>query len=246
MKNDLKYLEEFKKVLENYHISDNEKAALNSVELVLMASPSAVGRNTVISKLIKTGNYHFIVSDTTRLPRTNNGVKEVNGSEYWFISEEEFLNGLKENRYLEAALIHDQQVSGISMKEIDRASREHKVAITDIEVQGVETILSVKPDAHAIFLLPPSFEEWMKRLSGRGLMSDIEKRRRLNSAIREYDYAVNSNYYTFLIAENVEITVENINKIVNGNSLSKNAQAEGKKLAKELLEQTKKALAKSN
>lgn len=246
MKNELKFLDDFKALLQNYEVPEAAKDLLRKVNLVLLASPSGVGRNTIIDRLMKTGDYHFIVSDTTRYPRVNNGVEEIDGGAYWFISETQFLDGLKNGKYLEASVIHDQQVSGISLKELDRAVSEHKAAITDIEVQGVNAIISVKPDTHAIFLLPPSFEEWMRRLTGRGSMSDVEKARRLNSAIDEYQYAIdNSTSLVFLVSDSLDGAVRGINKIIQGSDLDESIQISAKKLAGELLEKTKRELQKT-
>jgi guanylate kinase len=188
MKNELRHLEEFQEILTNYKISENLRNELQQSKLVLLTAPTGIGRNTLIRELIKSGQYHFMVSDTTRHPRHNDGVLETNGKEYWFKTEDEFLEGLKEGRYIEAAIIHKQQVSGINVSEIIKANTESQIAITDAEIKGAETLFKVKPDTIAIFVLPPTFEEWMKRLKNRGEMSQAEFKRRLASAIAEFDF----------------------------------------------------------
>lgn len=240
MKNDLKLLDQFEQILSSYKVSDQASSLLKSVKIVLLTSPTAVGRNTIIKGLAKTGRYYFIVSDTTRQPRSNDGVMEQNGVEYWFLSEEQFLDGLKNGQYLEAEIIHNQQVSGISLRVLDEAHKENKVAITDIEVNGVRTIISAKPDTHAIFLLPPSFEEWMKRLDGRGEMTDSEKARRLNTAVDEFEFALEADYLTYLVCNKVEQSMEDVNKVVNG-SYSDDKDAT-KELIKQLIAETKQKL----
>lgn len=243
MKNELKFLDEFRSILKSYELSDQAKELLKSVKLVLLASPTAVGRNTIINELIKSGEYHNIISDTTRHPRVNDGVMEQDGVTYWFKSEEEFLNGLRNGEYLEAGVIHSQQVSGISLRELKIARDEHKNAITDVEVQGVRAILNAKPDTIAIFLLPPSFEEWMRRLNNRGQMSNIEKKRRLESAVDEFEFALKSNYLKFMISDTIEQSIEHIRRIVD-NPTDQDDQSEDRKLTEQLLEQAKMALQK--
>lgn len=236
-------MDEFRSILRSYEPSDKARELLKSVKLVLLASPTAVGRNTIINELIKSGEYHNVISDTTRHPRTNDGVMEQNGVTYWFKSEEEFLEGLKNGAYLEASIIHAQQVSGISLHELKIALDEHKNAITDVEVQGVRAILSAKPDTIAIFLLPPSFEEWMRRLNNRGIMSNTEKKRRLESAVAEFEFALRSEDLKFMISDTIEQSTKRISQIVD-NPADQADQSEDRKLTEQLLEQAKIALQK--
>ena len=91
-----------------------------------MISVTAGGRNTIIDQLLKSGDFHYIISDTTRHKRANNGVMEQDGREYWFRSEDEILADLKAGNFLEAAIIHNQHVSGISIRELKKASKRVK------------------------------------------------------------------------------------------------------------------------
>lgn len=212
----LNHYDEFQKVLQGYQLSPRAAASLDGVKLVLMLAASSTGRNTVINHLLKTGEYHYIVSDTTRQPRVNDGVPEENGKEYWFRSEEEVLADLKAGEFLEAELIHDQQVSGISIRELEKAKVEGKVAITDVDLKGVHNILKTKPDTVTIMLLPPSFEEWQKRMAGRGRMGQAEQERRLRTALRIFEDGLKQNYYRYIIAENLDQSAGIIASIVSG------------------------------
>ena len=89
MKNELKHLSEYQKILKSYKVSEDLTTALARVKLVLLSAPAGVGRNTIINKLVENGDFYFLISDTTRQPRFNNGVLEQNGSPYWFKSEED-------------------------------------------------------------------------------------------------------------------------------------------------------------
>src|ERR1700759_5108412 len=120
----LKHYQEFKAVLDSYQISDRARQAVQELKLALLLAPTSSGRNTIIRYQVGTGRYYYIISDTTRPPRVNDGVQEKNGREYWFRSEEEILADLKAGEYLEAEIIHNQQVSGISIRELEKAHSE--------------------------------------------------------------------------------------------------------------------------
>ena len=244
MINKLVHLKEFQAVLKDYRISDVGKRILAQTKLVLMAGPTSAGRNTIINALMGTDEYHSIVSDTTRAPRENDGVMEQDGVEYWFRSEEEMLADLKEGKFLEAALIHNQQVSGISLRELELANRQNKVAVNEIEIVGMQNIIEAKPDAFALFVVPPSFKVWMQRLEGRGKLPDIEKRRRLESALKEFETALTSDYYIFIVNDTFQHSVERIHKRVIEGVHDPVHQAHGRDVIEKLLVDTQAYLSK--
>jgi guanylate kinase len=210
----LKYYQEFKEVLDNYQMSERAKNALEGLEMVLLVAPTSTGRNTVIRKLVSDYNYYFVVSDTTRAPQFRDGELEKNGVQYFFRSEEEMLEDLRSGEFLEAAIIHEQQVSGISIRELEKAKSLNKIAITDIETIGADNVLQANPDAKAIFLLPPNFDEWQDRIKSRGRMTEYELRNRLRSAQGELNAALQHPYYQFVITENVDQSAGIIDAIV--------------------------------
>jgi len=239
--NELQHRDEFTEILANYQLSDSAKKSLLRIKLVLLVGPSSSGRNTIISELLKSGKYHYIVSDTTRKPRENNGVLEQNGREYWFRTEEELLADLQKGEFLEAAIIHDQQVSGISMRELEVAAAEGKVAINEIEVVGAHNIQAAKPDGLFFFVVPPSFDEWMVRMSARGELPADEVRRRLSSAVQEITTALSRPYYRFIVNDTFAHAAKRIDAIVNGETVP-NDQEQAKDVAGRILNETKRYL----
>lgn len=237
--NKLAHIDEFHKILKDYKLSQTSLHALSQTELVVLVAPSSSGRNTLIRHLLKTGDYYFIVSDTTREKRTNDGVPEQNGVEYWFRSEEEVLEDIKAGKYLEAAVIHNQQVSGISVRELEKATQKEKIAITDAEIAGVENAIKLKPDTIAIFVLPPNFEEWQRRIKHRGDMNQEEYKRRMESAAVEFADALKHDYYKFVINESVEQAAEQVNIIAKLDVVDAETQARGRDLAERLYLDTK-------
>jgi guanylate kinase len=225
--NELKNLPVFKEILQTYQPAVTATLLLEDIRLVLLVGPSLAGRNTTIRTLLE-----------TRQPRINDGVPEQNGREYWFRSEAEVLEELQAGAFLEAAVIHEQQVSGISLRELQKAHDEHKIAITDIEIAGVDNIIQVKPTTLAIFMLPPSFEEWQRRLQQRGAMDQSEVRRRLQGACRELKAALKQPYYVFVINESIEQAADDVNKLALGQPPQSQAQHKGRELASQLYLQT--------
>lgn len=238
MENKLTRLDEFKDILDHYQISPENKEILQKTKLVLMLGPSSTGRNTIIKEMLKTGEYHFLVSDTTRNKRANDGVMEEDGVSYWFRSEEDFLSDLKEGRYLEAELIHNQQVSGIGMRELSKASEQNKIAITDVDLKGVEVIIAAKPETITLLVLPPTFEVWQNRLNGRGKLPDAEIRRRLETAVKILEAGLTASYFYYVINDEFHKSVGLIHDIIQyGPNVEE--QERGKQVINKLLTDTK-------
>ena len=240
----LQHYDEFKQILNSYEASPEARRDLRGFELVLMLAPSSTGRNTIIRELVKTGDYRFIISDTTRPPRVNDGILEQNGVEYWFRAEDEMLRDLKNGRLLEAELLHGQQVSGISLRELEKAHEDKKIAITDIDIKGMEKIVRLKPDTVAIMVLPPSFEEWQRRIINRGAIDRQEFRRRLQTAYKIFLEGQKQDYFRFIINENLQNAVTAVNELAHGAGKHPEKQKEARELIKKLCKQTKEFLDK--
>lgn len=241
----LQHSEQFKDILTDYKISSDTQAILKDLKLVLMLAPTSTGRNTIIRELVKTGEYKYIVSDTTRPPRINDGVLEQNGVEYWFRDEVEMLADLKSGKFLEAEVLHEQQVSGISMRELQKAHEDKKIAITDVDIKGVENVTRLKPDTVIIMVLPPDFEEWQRRLEHRGQMSKEELRRRMQTAYKIFLAGQKYDYFYFVINKNLQDAAIEINELAHGIAEHPERQKEGKALIEKLCAQTKEFLDKT-
>jgi len=239
--NQLTHIDEFREILTDYKLSDAAKQALKDVEMVLLIGPSSSGRNTIINELVKSGNYFFVVSDTTRQPRVNNGVLEENGREYWFRSEIDVLDDLKHGRFLEAAIIHNQQVSGMSMRELSKAAEQHKIAINEIEIVGADHVHTLVPNARFLFVVPPSFDEWITRMNARGELPADETKRRLASAVNEITIALESDYFTFVVNDTFMQTAERIDAIIREHATAED-QPRAKDVAHQLLADTQQFL----
>jgi len=244
--NELKHIDEFREVLGHYHLSEEAKRILAELNLVLLVGPTASGKNTIINELLKNDKYRFIVSDTTRQPRTNDGVPEQNGREYWFKTEDEVLQALRDGQFLEAALIHNQQVSGTSIRELKVALETNKTALAEIEIVGAGKVHVAKPDTIIIFNVPPSFDKWMHRLNKRATLPEAEVRRRLETALVEYEAALTHDYYRIVINDEVSKTTAKIDAIARQDAHDPSEEYAGRELVKELHDQTREWLAKKH
>lgn len=191
---------------------------VQETKLLLIAGIVGGGKNTVINELLKGSEYHEIVSHTTRMPRNNHGVTEMDGVDYHFITLKEAEQLIEEKTFIEVKYVHGN-VYGTSVAELDTARRNDKIAVTDIDIKGVVEYLDIKPDTHAIFLLPPSVETWLSRLERRyGNLDDhreeIEKR--LKTAQEEIAFIQQDKRFILVVNDDLETTVERIEQIVTG------------------------------
>lgn len=235
-------LAEFEAALKNYQVGPEGRKILDETTLVLLIGPTSSGRNTIIERLMRTGEYYFIVSDTTRPKRINNGVREKNGVEYWFRSEDEMLADIKAGTFLEAELIHRQQVSGTSIRELQYAHDKGRIAITDVDIGGIYNIIKTKPDTIVILILPPDFESWQKRLRGRGHMSPEEYRRRTETALKIFAAPSEHDFFKIVVNDKLDQAVQEVNELAHGRKLADSKYEANRQVAKQLYEATQKLL----
>jgi guanylate kinase len=218
--------------------------AVKTVELVrqtpivLLVGISGAGKDTIKHRLLGTGNYHHIVSHTTRAPRENHGIMEQDGQDYHFIDLAKAESLLDEGGFVEAKM-YSGNVYGTGAAEIQAAHDEHKIAITDIEVQGVAEYKDMSAKVIAVFILPPDYEAWQKRLRARygdkePDPTDMEKR--MHTAIRELEEALKVPYYHFVMNDDLETAVETVDKIGHNQDIFNRKDTEVRAQAEELLD----------
>jgi guanylate kinase len=154
--------------------------------LFILSSPSGAGKTTLTRMLLdRCPELTFSVSHTTRTPRAG----EVDGRDYHFVDIERFDNLVAKGAFLEWAIVHGNMY-GTSRSEIDRALAVPGCAgmIFDIDYQGARQIKVHRPDAVAVFVLPPSMAELERRLQGRASETEDTLRRRFAVAEREIEH----------------------------------------------------------
>ncbi|HWH26130.1 MAG TPA: guanylate kinase [Pseudolysinimonas sp.] len=150
--------------------------------LVVLAGPTAVGKGTV-SRYI---HQHYpdvllSVSATTRAPRPG----EVEGEHYYFVSDDEFDAMIARGEFLEHATVHNAYRYGTPRPPIDAALADGRSVLLEIDLQGARAVRAAMPEALLVFLLPPTWEELVRRLVGRGTEEAAEQARRLRTAKME-------------------------------------------------------------
>jgi guanylate kinase len=234
--------EAFEEILKDYQVSDYAKQVLAQTPFVVLSGVAGGGRNTIIKYLVDNYNYGFIVSDTTRPPKIRDGKMEVHGVNYYFRKEEELLDDLRNGAFIEAELIHNQQVSGTSLREVERIVAENKIPIGEFEFGGVNAIAAAKPDATIIGLLPPSYEEWIRRLTGREEMEQQEVINRFKTAETVLVNMLTKPYFKFVINNTVEQCAEDIRYIVEHPGENRESEY-AQDVANDLLQQVRAFLA---
>lgn len=178
--------------------------------LVVLAGPTAVGKGTVSTYIRE--HYPDIllsVSATTRPPRPG----EVDGVHYYFVSDEEFDRMIAGQELLEWAIVHNSYRYGTPRPPIDTALAAGKRVMLEIDLQGARLVREAMPEAVLVFLLPPTWEELVRRLIGRGTESAAEQTRRLETARvelaaqDEFDYKVVNREVAQAAQEVVELTL---------------------------------------
>lgn len=168
-------------------------------QIILVAAPSGAGKSSFIEKILRENKSLVdICTYTTRQPRTH----ETEGSQYYFVDKSEFIRLREGGYFLEWAEVHSN-LYGTPRNQVDKALRDKKVVIMDIDVQGVRSIKLQYPQAVSIFILPPSIEELKKRIIGRDTKLPADLDLRLKNAAKEmleapqFDYRiVNDNFET--------------------------------------------------
>lgn len=155
---------------------------MTSPRLTVVSGPTAVGKGTVVTRLSKEHPEIFVsVSVTTRPPRPG----EIDGVHYHFVSADEFDALISESALLEWATVHGVHRYGTPRAPVVQAIAHGRPALLEIDLQGARQVRSSWPEAQFVFLAPPSWEELVRRLVGRGTESAAQQDRRLHTAREE-------------------------------------------------------------
>lgn len=150
--------------------------------LVVLAGPTAVGKGSVAAAVRERHPDVWIsVSVTTRSPRPG----EQHGVHYFFVSDEEFDAMVERGDLLEWAMVHQSARYGTPRAPVEEALAAGRLALLEIDLQGARQVRSTMPDALFVFLKPPSWDELVRRLVGRGTETESERSRRLETAVEE-------------------------------------------------------------
>ncbi|MET4613122.1 guanylate kinase [Rhodococcus sp. PvR044] len=203
------------------NVSDNSKTtpASNSGEstaqrgrLVVLAGPSAVGKSSVVRKLHeRLPDLVFSVSATTRDPRPG----EVDGKDYTFVTADDFERMIAAGEMLEWAEIHGGlQRSGTPAAPVIAALEAGHPVLVEVDLAGARAVRAAMPEAILAFLAPPSWEELVSRLTGRGTESEAVVARRLETA--KVELAAKDEFDTVIVNEDVDRACDELVSLLVG------------------------------
>lgn len=204
--------------IRTYKMSDQVANLVQQSRLLLVAAPVGGGKNTVINELLKNDEFYEIISHTTRAPRENQGVMEQEGVAYHFVSAAQAGAMIDAQEFVEVKYVHGN-IYGTSAQELRQAHELSRIAVMDIDIHGVKEYLAIKPDTYAIFLLPPSVDTWLQRLTRRYGDLDAhadEVRVRFETARQEIASVLEDTRFVIVINDDLHTTVERIRGVISG------------------------------
>ena len=177
--------------------------------MVVLSSPSGAGKTTLVKLLSKKNNFYISISHTTRKPRPN----EVNGKDYFFVSNEEFKRLIKNQEFLEYAKVFNNYY-GTSRTPVIQNLEKNCNVIFDIDWQGADQIKNQKLDYKLLtfFILPPSKKVLFERLSNRDMKDKLIAEERMKQFDRDVLHWINYDYV--VINDNLEDCFLRIQKLI--------------------------------
>ena len=159
--------------------------------MVILSSPSGAGKTTLVNLLSKKNNFYISISHTTRKPRPN----EVNGKDYFFVTDKEFKRLIKNQEFLEYAKVFSNYY-GTSRTPVIQNLEKNRNVIFDIDWQGADQIKNKKMDYKLItfFILPPSKKVLFDRLSNRDMKDKLIAEERMKQFDRDVLHWINYDY----------------------------------------------------
>ena len=190
-------------------MNTNSSARGDVPRLIVISGPSGVGKDSVINSLRSLhSDWHFAITATTRNKRST----EVEGVDYYFMTDQEFMDTLGVGGFFEYAQVYDNWY-GVPKIPIEDSLSKGKNVILKVDVQGAKTIRKLVPEGLFIFLIPPSIEELRNRLHTRSSESTEELQLRL---LKAADEIKESDIFDYVVTnDDLQDVVKNITSIID-------------------------------
>ena len=178
-------------------------------DLIIISGTTCAGKGTVIKRLLAEHNDLLLsTSYTTRDKREN----EIDGVDYYFVTKSEFEEKIKNNEFLEYAIVHNNNYYGTPKKEVEELLNKGKDVILEIDVEGAKQIKKLFPETILIFIMAPSMMEIKKRIEERHTETKDQIIDRFRVAYNEINEINNYNYV--VVNDDVDNAVNKIDAIL--------------------------------
>lgn len=180
-------------------------------KIIIITAPSGAGKTSITRYLLNkyAEKLAFSVSAATRPPRGS----EKHGMDYYFMSQEEFVNKIQHEEFAEWEMVYEGKYYGTLKSELQRIWKEAKVPLLDIDVKGAIHIEQQFPDnTLSLFIEPPSIDELKRRLSSRGTESEASLQARINKA--SYELSFKHSFDHVIVNTDLSLACQEVESIV--------------------------------
>jgi len=186
---------------------------------LILSAPSGAGKTTIAKELLsRRSDLGYSVSCTTRAPRRG----EIDGKDYTFVSQEQFVERQSRDEFAESAEVHGQWY-GTLRSEVERVLASGRHVVMDIDVQGALQFKAAFPGAVTVFVLPPSADVLLKRLRERRTESSDQLVARLRSAVEELRAV--EEYRYVVVNDDLERSVARVGAIIDAETVARERTA---------------------
>lgn len=190
--------------------------------LLIVSGPSGAGKGTLVKRLIdELPDAVLSVSCTTRPPREG----DVEGRDYFFLTEDEFLKRVEACEFLECAKVHEKWMYGTPSGFVEDNINAGKVVVLEIDVQGFREVMEVTIDKISVFVTPSHPDELEQRIRNRSPIDDEELKRRMRIANEEYEYIPLFDY--FIVNDDLDTANANLTGVVRAEMARVSRQHKG-------------------
>lgn len=212
---------EIEQLVVNYQPNEAVQHHLDELSLIMTLGPSGVGKTT----LAHASGLPMVLGDASREPRPH----EQNGADYWFRSFDDMLRDVKNGEYVQIAVGSEGDLKGTRSGSFPTRS----VAVFAVVAAAIETFRNLGfAETKTAVIVPPSFEEWMKRLGGHNI-SDEKIQQRLAEARPSFTFALQDDQAQFVLNDSVKAGAERLRQVAAGKVPDQNDQA--RRIVEELL-----------